>query len=61
MKVEQILQKLNSESEVYIQVGFNRFNIKDIYVSDQDGVLLITEEDANNPVYTNEPPTKSVA
>lgn len=44
----QALQKYE-DKEVYIQCGYNRFDIS-IIADDVDFVLLITSDDANNPL-----------
>ena len=43
----KILNKHN-DKPIYVQVGFNRFDIE-VITEDEDTILLIVAEDANNP------------
>lgn len=51
MTIAKLIDKLrfyNFSDNIYIQVGFNRFDIKSLDITD-DGVIIVTEDDANNP------------
>lgn len=54
MNIAKLIEKLrfyNFSDKIYVQAGFNRFDIKDIDITD-DGVIIVIEDEANNP-----PPT----
>lgn len=56
---ELIKQLSNSMNKpLYIQTGFNRFEIVTI-IEEEDHILLLADEDANNPI--GYPKDKSVA
>lgn len=48
-KLIEILRHYNLFDKIYIQAGFNRFNINDITLSEDGGIIIITSEEANNP------------
>ena len=50
-KLIRALQKYE-DKEIYIQCGYNRFDIS-IIAEDEDFILLITPDDANNPNLKN--------
>ena len=47
-KLIDILRYYNLSEKIYIQVGFNRFDIQSVDMTD-DGVILTTTDNANNP------------
>lgn len=52
MRIAKLIEHLRNYDlgdEVYIQSGFNRFKIKGISISEDDGVILITDDEADNP------------
>jgi len=52
MKISKLIEHLRNydlNDDVYIQAGFNRFHIKEISISEDDGVIIITDDDADNP------------
>jgi hypothetical protein len=58
MNVNKLCKQLNREpwdAEVYLQVGFNRFPISDIQLTDEGYVLIHTTLDADNPPKPTKP------
>lgn len=47
-KIIELLRRYDLNEDVKIQVGFNRFDINCID-NDSDSVIIVTEENANNP------------
>lgn len=51
MNIAVLLDKMrhhNLSDKIYVQVGYNRFEIKNVDITD-DGVIIIIEDEANNP------------
>jgi hypothetical protein len=44
------VQTLQPNATVYVQCGFNRFEINSYVIQKDGSLLLLLEEDANNPV-----------
>jgi len=58
--LKQLIKELPSSMNkpIYIQCGFNRFEIVTL-IEEEDYILFLADEDANNPV--GYPPDKGVA
>ena len=49
-KLIELLRRYNLFDKIYIQSGYNRFDIKEVTISDDGGIVIVIEDDANNPV-----------
>lgn len=60
MKVSGLIEELRkslkyTDSDVYVQSGYNRFKIKDLAIDDSESIVIVIEDDADNPKPTNQP------
>lgn len=59
--LQKVINNRAPNAPIFIQAGFNRFEINSYVIQEDGSLLLLLEEDANNPVVEYVEPPKELA
>jgi len=59
--LQKVIKTLAPETEIYVQGGFNRFEINSYVVQKDGSLLIILNEEASNPTVECVEPPKELA